>query len=368
MNFFMQTVKTRLKLLLEPAFICLLLVFPLALAAINMLWTEDASKIRVGIIYSEEHAEVAADFTKYMSDDAEVTVYTDEQTLADDVAKWKLECGYVLNADSSIARYVSPQSITADVADIMLVIALMRTNSGEYGYEIVSKLLPNIDKDEMIADITHRTEERLDSGERMEVEAHIKGADPAAPAPVQSRRAPLFGIAAVFAFLIGLLFAMSMADERKSGIYKALKASGANLQQYMLYNMASVFVAVLGFLLISLVVLGIGAWAADIALCICYALAVAALSSCAALLLPKLAFPALLSFSLISCMLFGGVAFDIGEIVAWISPIKYVFITSYFIEAINGALYSGIAALCGIAAAAVMISMACVRKASKRMG
>ena len=72
MNFFAQTVKTRLKLLLEPAFICLLLIFPLALTAINMIWTDDASKIRIGIMYSDEYAEVASDFSEYMSADAEI--------------------------------------------------------------------------------------------------------------------------------------------------------------------------------------------------------------------------------------------------------------------------------------------------------
>ena len=367
MNLLTQIIKTRLKLLLEPAFICLLLIFTLALAAVNLLWTEDTAKIRIGIMYSAEYADVAADFERYISADAEVERYTDEEALAGDVAAWRLECGYVLNADGTIVRYVSPQSMTADVADIMLTIAVMRTMGGEYGYDVVGELFPNMERDAIISDIAERTTARLDSGERMDIEFRI-GGELGDSASAQDRRIPLFGIAAMFAFLIGLLFAMSMADERKSGIYRALKASGASLQHYMFCNMAAVFMAVSGFLLVSFAVIGSGAWAADIALCICYAAAVAAVSSCVALVLPRSVFPAVFAFSLIACMLFGGIAFDIGEIAAWMAPIEYAVITSYVMAAINGAVYYGIAALCGIAAVLTAICALRVYDIEKKMG
>lgn len=368
---FIRIIITRLRLMLTPSFICALLIFPLALFAVGAVWSNgNNAKIRVGVVHTAEYAKVIEDFGNYIKNDAELIVYDSPQKLMDDVSVWKLECGYVMDAQNQITLYKSPQSMTSDVMSVMLAASLMRIESGAIGYESVKSLLPGKSKEEVQAGIRRITEEYMDKGQRMQTIYDIDSKQSTQTAVSDSLSGPFNGLTALFALLIALTFAMTLASEKNKGIYKSLKAGGISLYKYFIYNGMAIFMVISLFMLICMAAFaGFAPFGmVQMLMCISYAAAVSGFAVFLAAVLPSgSAFPTIITLSFVFTALLGSVVINIQEIAASLAPTRYLFMTTYFMDGLKAPQFNA-AILIGIAAGFVGISMITISQTDRRAG
>lgn len=299
----------------------------------------------------------------YGQNDCVFIPYANEEQMKQDVAAHKLECAYVLTAavedyatDGAIITYRSPMTVTDKVLDLLTAAAYLEVMAGELGAEI---LIPYLDASEgtlgtedsrtdgslandnrtaIAEDIQQRAEDYLQAGALMDMRLIETGrAVSVADAPYKRLLHTLTGL---FGWLVALLTAMGLAGDTEKAVAVRLKTTGR--RGYRLAGYAVVFSITALFLCITLCAgawlfpgTGMG-WKTEILMSLTYALALTGTSVLLASWLRADAFPAVISFVFIFGALAGGTAFDIREVLASVSFLRYFCLNYYYAYGVLG--------------------------------
>ncbi len=347
MRLFFVFLYTRLKLLLTPSFITALCLFPVGIMLFGGIFNdESALKIKVGLYYEPgEKRDFAADyFRKIMGDLGEVQVYDDLEILKNHVAANKLECGFELLPSldegsffKSVNLYKTQQSMTDQIASLMMVSGIVQSNSGEVAYEVLKEFFPDKEPEEIKTTVQNKTMEYANNMKLMDVNYKILDSADYTPESLAFNRVN-HGLTALFAVLLTLLLGMFLAAEKRSEIYKKLLSSGISKAKYVAYSDVFIFIPVFVFLVAAQVSLGITFTLDLLLLCFGYALGLAAFAGFLSVFVKESIFPALIVFALLATALLGNCFIDISSILPQIGFIKYFFLSGYYLQGLENIL------------------------------
>ncbi len=309
----------------------------------NLFSDESVLKIKVGLYYeSGEKRDFAADyFRKVLGDLGEIQVYDDLEELKTDVASNKLECGFELlpsleEADvfKSVNLYKTQQSMTDQIASLMMVSGIVQSNSGEVAFGVLKDLFPENDPEEIKTTVQNKTQEYADNMQLMDVNYKILDSAENTPETLAFNRVN-HGLTALFAVLLTLLLGMSLAAEKRSEIYKKLLSSGISKAKYVAYSDVFIFIPVFVFLVAAQVSLGLSLTLESLLLCLGYALGLAAFAGFLSVFVKESVFPAIIVFALLATALLGNCFVDISSILPQFGFIQYFFLSDYYVKGLE---------------------------------
>ena len=332
----------KIKLLLSPYMIAILLVFPVCLlAAGEFMAAQGDSGIRVGLAYRDgEAAGAALFFEKAAGDQAEIIIYEDAELMKRDIVRRYLECGYEITAPREVTIYVTEGTFSEETLRMSMTSSIIADMAGQLGYDGIRRHFPEAAPEAVIQEIGDRANEYLKDGLMMGIEK-ITGEDyPDENAPVKTGvraqpnlRITLHGVLAIFAMLLAMANAMSLSEERLSGAGGRLKACGISALYARFASCAALFAVQALFLVIGHIYVGrVADLAPTIAAIAFYSAALSIAGVLMAEFVTPAAFPGLICVIFVSAGLFGGLFFQIKEIAPQMEWAQYLYPGYYYMR------------------------------------
>lgn len=241
MRLLFVTVKLKLReLFYNKVYLAVLLCLPiliLVLGGYGLKNSEEAG-LRAGI-YVEEGTKLGVQMQEILAQDKSINfkVYTDENLMEEDVAKAKIECGFLIKKEiealaagdgkAAIEMIVSPSTVASGPIQETVGAAFFRLTAGDVAYATL-RSKDYISKDSKMEEkIKERVESYYGEGDLMKVKLLTDGKEKKVGGENQSVGIYQLckGFLGVFLFVSSLLLGAKIAGERKGAFYKRMKAA-----------------------------------------------------------------------------------------------------------------------------------------------
>ncbi len=178
MRFLFVAYLTKLKSIVSPYLIGVVLLFALGLVAvISVFSSPEYNGIRVGVFAADNGAShLAADyFASALEGRADVRIYTNEREMKKHVSSRFLECAYGIyieetgKFEGSVILYKSPLTVANPMFDLMMTSALSRVMAGDLGVSVLSKHIPDASKDKIKSAVQDAADSYTADGMRIEL-------------------------------------------------------------------------------------------------------------------------------------------------------------------------------------------------------
>ena len=327
----------RLKNASTAAFWLASLLVPVTVLAFGLLFAEPGNlSIQIGIYGGE--AGIEESLRAYGGTDWTLTRYTNREDLRQDVANRRLELGYVFE-ENGIILYTSPATVTDSVTNLLVAAVYLERAAGDIGARTLRFYM-----EADAADIQTRAEGFLANGLLMErvvaVYGDRYGSGVGDRLEVIPFRRLFHGLLALFAQLLAMLCAISLAGKNEKDILRRVKAVDRRKGALYVLSGLGAVTALTGIVILIVVLAGAlmfpGVWAVQDTLPLAvYLLVISGLATMLAMCLPEGVYPGVLVVSFIFTALMGGVIFDLREILESVGVLRFVFPSHYYMQFIQ---------------------------------
>ena len=343
MRFLFTVTKIKLKQLCSVPFIIMLAVIPLVISSITFMADNGRSAfISVGVMSDGGESELIGYLKSYMSGVADITEYDSLDDMQTDILRQKIEFGYVFHdstesLDGAVTIYKTEASVSHIATNVTIASLLIQTRAGEIGYETLHRLLPDVSKEDIIREVTLKTEEYLKRGIAMDVEyvGKLEFSEEAASTSITA------GLFAVLSVMIALISAAIMIDGQSEKVMHFLSARRRNIYSFFLSNGLVILAALLVFDVMyftSLKLFGqpVELFWAQIAV---YDLALASACGFITTVFKREIMPPVICYSTIACVLFSNQFVAIDLFFPALEPVKYLFVNYHFSQSMESAFF-----------------------------
>ncbi len=343
MIFYLNVLKTRLKLTINKFFIMAVFLYAIFIVVTIFNFGDDEQNVaKVGFVHEDN------DFTKdlinqfnYYGKDFFISVeYESKEDLQKSVATNKIDCGYVLpneyiNRKNSIQYISSDKTILGEYSNLLISSIYLQNNADNLGYNAIRKILDE-DSTTIKEKINEKNANYLEKAPFMSYTYEgVNGKE-----IIQSNNIYiiLYGITGLFLTLFCLLFYLNEAFENNIAIYLALQ-NKRNKIKYYLGNLTSYNIILFIFSILSISIMKfifmnevITFYDALVIQIFCFMLS--SLVFTLTLIKNYNAMSLFIIFYFITACILGDVFIHIGVIIPMLSFTKYLYPTYYFKESV----------------------------------
>ncbi len=341
MTFYLNVIKTRLKLTINKFFIMSILLY--AMFVTVTIWNfgeTDENLTKIGFLYEENNFtnNLINQFDYYGEDFFVSVKYETEEQLQNDVAKNKIDCGYILpdeytNSKNSIKYISSNKTILGSYSNLLIGSIYLQSNAGNLGYKAVRNILDD-DAKIIKQKINESNEQYLKNAPFLTY--NYEGVNGNEIVENNNIYTILYGIIGLFLTLFCLLFYLNERFENNVKIYLALR-NKSNRIKYYFGNLTAYYIILFIFSFVNVTIIkfiftnemiSLAETVALILFCFMLSSAVYSLT----LIKNHNVMSLFIVFYFLTACILGNVFFDINSIVPYTSFTKYLYTTYYFKE------------------------------------
>ncbi len=258
MRFLFIAYLTKLKSIISPYLIGVVLLFALGLVAvISVFNSPEYNGIRVGVYAADNGAShLAADyFASALEGRADVRFYINESDMKKHVSSRFLECAYSIDIEDgkfeeSVTLYKSPLTVADPMFDLMMTSALSRVMAGDLGVSVLSKHLPDVSKDKIKSAVQDAADSYTADGMRIKLLEIYPGGVSAADALPSMLPYYVNSLYALFALILCLTCGISLKTVFARRVMDRLVSAGVSRSVMYAADLLVLFTISLAFMIV----------------------------------------------------------------------------------------------------------------------